>query len=47
MLNVSIVLYRPDWKQVGALTQVLLESQYVDRVYWIDNSPQAAEQLPL
>jgi GT2 family glycosyltransferase len=47
MLNVSIVLYRPDWKQVGALTQVLLESQYVDRVYWIDNSPQAAEQLHL
>lgn len=47
MLNVSIVLYRPDWKQVSALTQVILESQYVDRVYWIDNSPQAAEQLPL
>jgi GT2 family glycosyltransferase len=47
MLNVSIVLYRPDWKQVSALTQVLLESQYVDRVYWIDNSPLSAEQLPL
>lgn len=47
MLNVSIVLYRPDWEQVSALTHVLLQSQRVNRVYWIDNSPQAAEQLPL
>ena len=47
MLNVSIVLYRPDWEQVSALTHALLLSQRVNRVYWIDNSPQAAEQLPL
>ena len=47
MLNVSIVLYRPDWEQVSALTHALLQSQRVNRVYWIDNSPQAAEQLPL
>lgn len=47
MLNVSIVLYRPDWEQVCALTHALLQSQRVNRVYWIDNSPQAAEQLPL
>ena len=47
MLNVSIVLYRPDWEQVSALTHALLQSQRVNRVYWIDNSPLAAEQLPL
>ena len=47
MLNVSIVLYRPDWEQVSALTHALLQSQRVNRVYWIDNSPQAAEQLSL
>ena len=47
MLNVSIVLYRPDWEQVSALTHALLQSQWVNRVYWIDNSPQATEQLPL
>lgn len=47
MLNVSIVLYRPNWEQVSALTHALLQSQRVNRVYWIDNSPQAAEQLPL
>ena len=47
MLNVSIVLYRPDWEQVSALTHALLQSQRVNRVYWIDNSSQAAEQLPL
>ena len=47
MLNVSIVLYRPDWEQVSALTHALLQSQRVNRVYWIDNSPQAAEQFPL
>lgn len=47
MLNVSIVLYRPDWEQVSALTHALLQSQRVNRVYWIDNSPRAAEQLPL
>ena len=47
MLNVSIVLYRPDWEQVSALTHALLQSQRVNRVCWIDNSPQATEQLPL
>lgn len=47
MLNVSIVLYRPDWEQVSALTHALLQSQRVNQVYWIDNSPQATEQLPL
>ena len=39
MLNASIVLYHPDWQQVTDLTEVILQSDYVDCVYWIDNSP--------
>ena len=39
MLNASIVLYHPDWQQVTNLTEVILQSDYVDSVYWIDNSP--------
>ena len=39
MLNASIVLYQPDWQQVTDLTKVILQSNYVDCVYWIDNSP--------
>jgi GT2 family glycosyltransferase len=47
MLNASIVLYHPNWQQVLAVTEVLLGSRHVRRVYWIDNSPLAAEHLPL
>lgn len=47
MLNVSIVLYRPDWKQVTELTSVLLTSRCVKCVYWVDNSPMATQSLPL
>lgn len=47
MLNASIVLYQPDWEQVVSLTKTLLESQHIDRIYWIDNSPTACEQLPI
>ena len=47
MLNVSIVLYRPDWEQVTKLTDTLLHSQFVSKVYWVDNSPMVTEQLPL
>lgn len=47
MLNVSIVLYCPDWKQVSDLTGILLQSRYVNLVYWIDNSPIAKEELPI
>lgn len=47
MLNVSIVLYHPDWQQVTSLTQTLLLSQHVHRIYWIDNSPALATSLPL
>lgn len=41
MLNASIVLYQPDWQQVTRLAEVILLSDYVDCVYWIDNSPTA------
>ena len=46
MLNVSIVLYYPDWQQVTELTHVILQSEYVNRVYWIDNSPNEAADYP-
>ena len=39
MLNISIVLYHPDWKQVNELTRSLLAYPHVHRIYWIDNSP--------
>ena len=47
MLNVSIVLYHPNWEQVINLTQVLLQSPHVHRIYWIDNSPSPAANLQL
>lgn len=47
MLNVSIVLYRPDWQQVSDLTDVLLSSERVRTVYWVDNSPNRTTELPM
>ena len=47
MLNISIVLYYPDWKQVADLTTVMLKSKYVSRIYWIDNSPNVTHELPI
>lgn len=47
MLNVSIVLYHPDWSQVTDLTRVILNSSSVNMVYWIDNSPIAQTHLPI
>jgi GT2 family glycosyltransferase len=46
MLNVSIVLYHPDWKQVIRLTSILLESQRVRNIYWVDNSPVTTTSIP-
>lgn len=46
MLNVSIVLYHSDWQEVVLLTQTLLESKNVNRIYWIDNSPMPCEDFP-
>lgn len=47
MLNISIVLYHPDWQQVAELTQVFLQSKKVEHIYWIDNSPIAENNLPI
>lgn len=46
MLNVSIVLYQPNWTEVTNLTQAILQSEMVHRVYWIDNSPTATAEPP-
>ena len=47
MLNVSIVLYHPNWQQVVDLTNTILQLELVHHVYWIDNSPIANIDLPL
>ena len=47
MLNASIVLYNPNWEQVVSLTNVILQAEGVDCVYWIDNSPNPIDELPL
>ena len=47
LLNISIVLYRPMWQQVVALTHSLLNYSRVHRIYWIDNSPTRTTELPL
>ena len=47
MLNVSIVLYNPNWSQVVALTQSLLRCDSVRKVYWVDNSPKETKVLPI
>lgn len=47
MINVSIVIYRPNWSQVVALTQSLIKSEYVRCVFLIDNSPTAVRELPI
>lgn len=45
MLNVSIVLYYPDWQEVNLLTTTLLQSAKVRTVYWVDNSPKTADPV--
>lgn len=47
MLNVSIVLYQPQWEQVAELTRSLLLCPHVRGVYWVDNSPVQIEVLPI
>ena len=44
MLNVSIVLYRPDWLQVNHLCEELLRARCVRRIYVVDNSPYSSEK---
>jgi len=38
MLNISIVLYNPDWTQVKNLCEELLRAKCVRKVYLVDNS---------
>ena len=47
MLNVSIVLYNPNWQQIIDLTQSLLCYPKVHHIYWIDNSAQAVDETPI
>ena len=47
MLNASIVLYNPNWEQVVSLTNIILQTEGVDCVYWIDNSPIQIDKLPI
>lgn len=45
MLNVSIVLYRPNVQQVVDLCDELLKAQCVRKIFLIDNSPMESEEL--
>jgi len=45
MLNISLVLYKPDCRQVRALVSELIKSSCVNHVYLIDNSPMKSEEL--
>lgn len=47
MLNISLVLYHPDWQEVVSLVEVLLQPDCVHKVYLIDNSPTQSEELAL
>lgn len=43
MLNISIVLYNPDWTQVNRLCEELLQAQCVRKIYLVDNSAKRRE----
>lgn len=43
MFNISIVLYKPDQQQVIKLLDSLLQSQFLHKIYLIDNSPTPVE----
>ena len=45
MLNISIVLYRPDVKQVENLLAELLKIRCLNRIYLIDNSPVESKEF--
>jgi len=46
MLNVSIVLYRPNWNQLIELTRSILQCEQIHYVYWVDNSPSKENEIP-
>jgi len=43
MLNVSIVLYNPNWTQVSNLCDELLQAKCVRKIYLVDNSAHGQE----
>ncbi|MCQ2342806.1 MAG: glycosyltransferase family 2 protein [Paludibacteraceae bacterium] len=47
MLNISIVLYNPDWTQVTNLCEELLRGACTRKIYLVDNSKQQTSNLPL
>lgn len=47
MLNISIVLYHPDWDRVATLLLELLNCGSLRRIYLVDNSESKTEKLPL
>jgi len=42
MLNVSVVLYKPDTERVTALCEEMLQAECVRKIYLLDNSPEEA-----
>lgn len=46
ILNISIVLYQPDWTELKQLLNGLLQVRLLHRIYLIDNSPQKTDSLP-
>ena len=48
MLNISIVLYHPNWEQeVVPLVTELLQVQNLRKIYLLDNSEQKCEEIPM
>lgn len=45
MLNISIVLYKPDWQQLQTLIDNLLQVECLNTLYLIDNSPTNGEKM--
>ena len=47
MLNISIVLYNPDWSQVNSLCEEIVQAQCVKTVYLLDNSKAESQDFPI
>lgn len=43
MLNISIVLFNPDWDEVNHLVGELVQARCVRKVYLVDNSPEKTQ----
>lgn len=47
MLNISIVLYHPDWTQVSNLCEELLHASCTRKIYLVDNSEEKVQKVPI